>query len=86
MSVLRYILPTLALALGAIADAKSFTLDLTWETASPDGFERKMILVNKQFTGPRIEITEGDDVTIKVNNNLPYATTVHYHGKLRQTS
>ncbi|KAK1489225.1 multicopper oxidase [Colletotrichum tamarilloi] len=80
MSVLRYILPTLALALGAIADAKSFTLDLTWETASPDGFERKMILVNKQFTGPRIEITEGDDVTIKVNNNLPYATTVHYHG------
>ncbi|OHE97529.1 multicopper oxidase [Colletotrichum orchidophilum] len=80
MSVLRYILPTLALALGAIADAKSFTLDLTWETASPDGFARKVVLVNNQFTGPRIEITEGDDVTIKVNNNLPYATTVHYHG------
>ncbi|KAK1998927.1 multicopper oxidase [Colletotrichum falcatum] len=80
MSVLRYLLPTLALALGAIAESRNFDLDLTWETASPDGFERKMILVNGQFTGPRIEITEGDDVTIKVQNNLPYPTTVHYHG------
>ncbi|OHW93956.1 multicopper oxidase [Colletotrichum incanum] len=80
MSVLRYLLPTLALALGAIAESRNFELDLTWETASPDGFARKMILVNGQFTGPRIEITEGDDVTIKVQNNLPYPTTVHYHG------
>ncbi|EFQ31449.1 multicopper oxidase [Colletotrichum graminicola M1.001] len=80
MSVLRYLLPTLALALGAIAESRNFELDLTWQTASPDGFAREMILVNGQFTGPRIEVTEGDDVTIKVHNNLPYSTTVHYHG------
>ncbi|KAK1589870.1 multicopper oxidase [Colletotrichum navitas] len=80
MSVLRYLLPTLALALGAIAESRNFELNLTWETASPDGFARKMILINGQFTGPRIEATEGDDITIKVQNNLPYSTTVHYHG------
>ncbi|KDN63814.1 putative multicopper oxidase [Colletotrichum sublineola] len=80
MTVLRYLLPTLALALGAMAESRNFELDLTWQTASPDGFARQMILVNGQFTGPRIEVTEGDDVTIKVQNNLPYATTVHYHG------
>ncbi|TDZ39025.1 Laccase abr2 [Colletotrichum spinosum] len=80
MSVLRYILPTLALALGAIAESRTFDLDLTWENRSPDGFERKVILVNKQFTGPRLELNEGDDVTVKVTNNLPYPATVHYHG------
>ncbi|KAK1962578.1 multicopper oxidase [Colletotrichum sublineola] len=63
-----------------MAESRNFELDLTWQTASPDGFARQMILVNGQFTGPRIEVTEGDDVTIKVQNNLPYATTVHYHG------
>ncbi|OLN87052.1 Laccase-1-like protein 3 [Colletotrichum chlorophyti] len=80
MSVYRYILPTLALALGAIAESRQFELNLTWDTASPDGFARKMILVNGQFPAPRIDINEGDDVTIKVNNNIPYPTTIHYHG------
>ncbi|KAK2020490.1 multicopper oxidase [Colletotrichum zoysiae] len=80
MSVLRYLIPTLALALGATAESRNFELDLTWQTAAPDGFARQMILVNGQFTGPRIEVNEGDDVTIKVMNNLPYSTTVHYHG------
>ncbi|WYZ41203.1 hypothetical protein EsH8_V_000098 [Colletotrichum jinshuiense] len=80
MVVFRYVLPTLALALGAIAESREFELNLTWETASPDGFARKMILVNGQFTAPRIELNEGDDVTIKVNNNIPYPATIHYHG------
>lgn len=84
MSVLRYLLPTLTLALGAIAESRNIQLDLTWETASPDGFARKMILVNGQFPGPRIELTEGDDVTVKVTNNIPYPATVHYHGKFRR--
>jgi len=35
---------------------------------------------NHQVPGPRIRITEGDRVRIIVKNNLPEATTVHWHG------
>lgn len=35
---------------------------------------------NRQVPGPRIHITEGDKVRIVVKNNLPDATTVHWHG------
>jgi manganese oxidase len=35
---------------------------------------------NAQVPGPRIRITEGDRVRIKVTNRLPEPTTVHWHG------
>ncbi len=35
---------------------------------------------NQQIPGPRIRITEGDRVRIRVTNNLPESTTVHWHG------
>lgn len=35
---------------------------------------------NQQVPGPRIRVTEGDRVRIVVKNNLPEATTVHWHG------
>jgi manganese oxidase len=35
---------------------------------------------NRQLPGPRIRITEGDHVRMIVTNNLPEATTVHWHG------
>ena len=35
---------------------------------------------NQQLPGPDIRITEGDRVRITVTNNLPEATTVHWHG------
>lgn len=35
---------------------------------------------NQQVPGPRIRVTEGDRVRIIVKNNLPEATTVHWHG------
>ena len=35
---------------------------------------------NRQVPGPRIHITEGDRLKIVVKNNLPEATTVHWHG------
>ncbi|OKH50298.1 copper oxidase [Calothrix sp. HK-06] len=37
---------------------------------------------NRQIPGPRIRITEGDRVRIVVKNNLPDATTVHWHGMI----
>ncbi len=35
---------------------------------------------NEQLPGPEIRVTEGDDVRIEFTNNLPVATTVHWHG------
>lgn len=35
---------------------------------------------NRQVPGPRIRITQGDQVRIIVTNRLPESTTVHWHG------
>ena len=35
---------------------------------------------NNQIPGPRLRVTQGDRVRIKVTNHLPGSTTVHWHG------
>lgn len=35
---------------------------------------------NGQIPGPRLRVTEGDRVRIRVTNRLPESTTVHWHG------
>jgi FtsP/CotA-like multicopper oxidase with cupredoxin domain len=35
---------------------------------------------NRQVPGPRIHVTEGDRIRIRVHNALPEPTTVHWHG------
>ena len=35
---------------------------------------------NHQIPGPRLRVTEGDRIRIKVTNHLPASTTVHWHG------
>jgi FtsP/CotA-like multicopper oxidase with cupredoxin domain len=35
---------------------------------------------NRQVPGPRIRVTEGDHLRIKITNNLPEETSVHWHG------
>ncbi|EDN10655.1 predicted protein [Histoplasma mississippiense (nom. inval.)] len=59
---------------------RHFELELTWGNASPDGVERKVILVNNQFPGPQLNIAEGDEVEIVVKNSLPFETSIHFHG------
>ena len=36
--------------------------------------------LNEQIPGPRLHVTEGDRVRINVQNDLPEATSVHWHG------
>src|SRR5918998_2830930 len=36
--------------------------------------------LNEQVPGPRLRVTEGDKVRINVQNDLPEATSVHWHG------
>lgn len=35
---------------------------------------------NRQVPGPRIQVSQGDDMRINVTNNLPEETSVHWHG------
>ncbi|KAF4986067.1 hypothetical protein FDECE_16145 [Fusarium decemcellulare] len=84
MLLFRPLLVPLFLLLGPLTSAKKyekvFELTLTWEAYAPDGFERYMILVNGQFPGPLLELTEGDDVQVNVHNEMPFNTTIHFHG------
>ena len=72
--------PRLAPAIGP----RKFHLTLTWEKYAPDGVSRDMILINGQFPGPLLEINEGEDVWVTVDNHMPYNTTMHYHGMLEE--
>jgi FtsP/CotA-like multicopper oxidase with cupredoxin domain len=65
----------------AIATKTSrFTLELTWETGAPDGYEREMIFINGKYPGPTLEIDQDDWVEIVVINNMPFNSTIHAHG------
>ncbi|KAJ4267592.1 hypothetical protein NW762_003701 [Fusarium torreyae] len=59
---------------------RKFDLKVTWENHAPDGFSRKMLLVNGQSPGPVLEFTQDDFVIVKVHNQSPQEITVHYHG------
>ncbi|KAJ5119843.1 multicopper oxidase [Penicillium atrosanguineum] len=64
----------------AVAKDVSFTINLTWDYGAPDGFSRKMILINGTSPGPALLIDQGDNVKFLVHNNLPSNTTIHFHG------
>ncbi len=47
-----------------------------------DGVETQFWAYNDQIPGPAIEVFEGDTVTITFKNDLPQASTLHWHGLL----
>jgi hypothetical protein len=38
------------------------------------------------YPGPTIEVNQGDCLIVKVQNNLPNATSIHWHGLVRGTT
>ncbi|BAF28716.1 laccase-19 precursor [Oryza sativa Japonica Group] len=40
----------------------------------------KIYVVNGQFPGPTVDVTEGDTVVVHVINKLPFGLTIHWHG------
>ncbi|EXL39290.1 hypothetical protein FOCG_18102 [Fusarium oxysporum f. sp. radicis-lycopersici 26381] len=58
----------------------NYQLNLTWADGEPDGFTRKLIFINGQFPGPTIHADQGDQVQVLVYNNLPFNTSIHFHG------
>ncbi|KAL3608615.1 hypothetical protein FPOAC2_03620 [Fusarium poae] len=74
------LIQTLITSVSATFKTKKFDLTITWEDYAPDGFSRKMLLVNGQSPGPVLEIDQDDTVVVKVHNESPEELTVHYHG------
>lgn len=63
-----------------IVHKKVFDLTVTWEDYAPDGFTRKMILVNGESPGPVLEVDQGDIVVVNLHNESPQNTSLHFHG------
>lgn len=59
---------------------RHFDLTISWALNAPDGIERNMFMVNGQFPGPKIELTQGDSVVVKLKNASPFNTSIHFHG------
>jgi FtsP/CotA-like multicopper oxidase with cupredoxin domain len=45
-------------------------MQFTWGLRTIAGFKRPIILTNGQYPGPLIDVTEGDRIIVKVQNNL----------------
>lgn len=65
-------------------DAAPTTREYSWTLTetdwNPDGVYRTMLLINKQFPGPLIEVNEFDTVRVTVHNQMTNATSIHWHG------
>ncbi|OAA66283.1 laccase [Cordyceps fumosorosea ARSEF 2679] len=57
-----------------------FDLEITWAEYAPLGVPRKVLLVNGQTPGPELRFDQDDAVTVRVVNNSPFNTTLHFHG------
>ena len=78
-----YVLVLLLFSFASISFSKTVTYnwDITWVTASPDGFARPVIGINGQWPCPQIDVDMGDRVVVNVHNALGnQSTTLHWHG------
>ena len=64
------------------AETKTFTWEMSYISASPNGVERPVIGVNGQFPPPTIFVSKNDQVVIQVTNSLNDSefVTLHTHG------
>ncbi|KAI9845595.1 MAG: hypothetical protein M1838_001679 [Thelocarpon superellum] len=68
---------------GGVSWAAMVTYDfnITWVTASPDGFERPTIGINGQWPLPPITADKGDRIIVNLVNQLGnQSTSLHFHG------
>jgi FtsP/CotA-like multicopper oxidase with cupredoxin domain len=59
-----------------------FTVRSVTPNVWPDGAVKNggMMLVNDSLPGPTIRVREGDTVVVRLRNDLPEPTTIHWHG------
>ncbi|KAI9044657.1 uncharacterized protein KD926_011627 [Aspergillus affinis] len=62
---------------------RRYEFDVSRAFASPDGFNKSVILINGQFPGPMIEANWGDMIEVTVTNSIDSpdeGITLHWHG------
>ncbi|RDA93810.1 hypothetical protein CP533_6348 [Ophiocordyceps camponoti-saundersi (nom. inval.)] len=83
MTVFTRLATAMTLATTVVSAATvSYDFNITWVRANPDGaHERPVIGINGQWPIPRIEANVGDNVVVRVRNQLGNQTTsLHFHG------
>jgi blue copper oxidase len=74
-------IPPLLKILSPCQKKLSFTYRLKWVKRSfINGKETDTYGYNGSYPGPVIRVRKGDEVSIKIKNNLNEDTTVHWHG------
>ncbi|XP_065052890.1 uncharacterized protein LOC135682090 [Rhopilema esculentum] len=62
-------------------DYDGLVVNATTDTITADGVRRSLITINGQFPGPMLEVMEGSEVEVIVNNQMLHkSATVHWHG------
>lgn len=65
---------------------REYDLTISRDYLAPDGYERRVMLINGQFPGPLLEANWGDTFQVKVTNNISNpeeGVTMHWHGFLQ---
>ena len=80
-SALLIFCPLLLLATTAYAEERQFTLVASatrWQIAA--GQTVSAYTYNGTIPGPELRVNAGDTLRVTLVNNLPAATTIHWHG------
>jgi CopA family copper-resistance protein len=62
-----------------------FDLAIGFQNVNFTGSERIATTVNQSLPGPVLRWREGDRVTLRVTNHLPYHSSIHWHGIILPT-
>ena len=62
--------------------AKTYHLNIARQEVNITGKTVKKITINGSIPGPTLHFTDGENVTIKVNNQMDENTSIHWHGLL----
>ena len=71
---------TLCLAFSAAAKHVEYRLTIERGTVNFTGKDRPAMTINGGIPGPTLKFTDGDDVTIHVENRMDVDTSIHWHG------
>ncbi len=69
-----------SLGIGSSVNAESYHLTVDRVTIDTGEFTRSGVGFNGASPGPVLRFQEGEDVTIRVTNNLSETTSIHWHG------
>ncbi|KAH9980737.1 multicopper oxidase-domain-containing protein [Russula compacta] len=65
---------------GQSSQDRTYNFTIAPANGAPDGVNKTMLVVNGKYPGPTIEVNQGDRLIVNVQNNLPNATSIHWHG------